>query len=87
MPQPPKRPQGPRIGPANNAHHWKDWQTRHRAPRPIDLLRKIHNERARELSKERQKAYDEKQPKSLTPEQAKEVDDFGVIETFDENDS
>lgn len=36
----------PRIGPANNAHHWKDWQKRHHAPRPIDLLRAIQARQA-----------------------------------------
>lgn len=80
MPPPklPKRPQGPRIGPANNANHWKDWQKRHRAPRPIDLLRKIHDAN-QQLKTSAQK--------TLTPEQEKEVEEFGVIETFDENDS
>jgi hypothetical protein len=37
----------PKIGPANNAHHWADWQKRHRAPRPRDLLRKMHEERVK----------------------------------------
>lgn len=38
-----------KVAPANNANHWKDWQKRHRAPRPIDLLRMMHNARAEQL--------------------------------------
>jgi hypothetical protein len=31
----------PKIGPANNAHHWKNWRKRHHLTRPVDQLRAI----------------------------------------------
>jgi len=51
----------PKVGPANNAHHWKDWQARHRMPRPIDLLVKIHGERMKKIeeAKNREKELQE----------------------------
>lgn len=57
--QKPTRPQGPRIGPRNNEHHWSDWQKRHRAPRPIDLLRKIHEQRVKAQREEAEQAKKE----------------------------